>query len=261
MSKKHILLVGYLIGAIFFLGIMPGCWSRSKKQSEPTPEYLYNNGITLLQKKKYDQAAESFTRFKEEFPLHEMAPMADLRLGDANYLNKKYGEAIVIYEEFKKLHPLHPEIPYTVFQLGNCHFKQLSSMDRDQTETERAIEQYRYLIENYPQSPYAEHARRMMRTCQKQLADRELYVAEFYVRTKKYGAALGRLEGVRQKYPDFGLDKDVNRLSEICRKEMLKEEQKKKAKEEKEERKKKEREKKKAGKDGSSVFARPLFFL
>lgn len=234
MGRRHIRLAGYLIGAIFFLEIFLSCGLLVKKrQLEPTPEYLYDSAMILFEKKKYSQAEEAFRKFKEEYPLNEYAPLVDLRIADTNFFNKKYGEAILLYEEFKKLHPLHPEIPYVIYQLGNCHYKQMYTLDRDQTETERAIEQYRYLIENFPQSPYADEGRKMMQVCQKQLADREFYVAKFYIRTKKYKAALGRLEVISQKYPGFGLDNDVKRLAKVCQIEIAKEEKKEKAKAEK----------------------------
>ena len=206
---------------------------------------MYEDAMRLFQKKKYERAAEAFKKFKEEFPLSDLSPMVELRTADSYFFDKNYSEAIVLYEEFKKLHPLHPEIPYSIFQLGMCHFKQMHSLDRDQTETEKAVEQYRYLIENFPQSPLVPEAKTNMKICQKQLADHEFYVANFYLRMKKYKGALARFEGILQKFPESGLDEKVKRLAETCRVEIAKEEQKKKDQEAQEERKQKEREEKK----------------
>jgi len=238
-----------LFSTVIFAG---GCSWSQKKESEGTPQALYENAVSLLQKKKYDKATEAFKRFKEEFPLSEYTPLVELRTADAYFFQKKYAEAIVLYEEFRKLHPMHPEISYAVYQVGMCHCNQMLSLDRDQGETEKAIEQFRYLIENFPQSSQATDGKTRMQVCQKQLVDHEFYIAHFYFRTKKYKAALGRFEGILQKYPESGLAEKIKPLVATCQSEIAKEQQKRKEKEEQEKMKKKEQEDKKKAKQTSN---------
>lgn len=228
----------HLVIFIILVELLVGCAWWQKKEPEPTPQLLYDKAMKLYHKKKYERAIEAFKKFKEEFPLSEYTPLVELRSADAYFFDKNYAEAILHYEEFKKLHPLHPEIPYAIYQLGMCHYKQMHSIDRDQTETEKAIEQFRYLIQNFPQGPQAAEAKRRMEFCQRQLAEHEFYVGHFYFRTKKYRAALERFRGILEKYPDSGLEEKIRHLSEICRKQIDKEEQGRKEKETQEEKKK-----------------------
>jgi len=228
------------VGLILILaGFFSGCGWWTKKEHELTPKERYDNALKLLYKKKYEQATEAFRKFKEEFPLSHYTPLAELRIADALFFDKNYAEAIVQYEDFKKLHPLHSEVPYAIYQIGLSHFKQIGTLDRDQTETERAIEQFRYLVENFPQSPHTSEAKKKMQYCQLQLAEHEFYIGHFYYRMKKYKAALGRFEGILQKYPDSGLGKKIKPLVEKCRAEIAKEEENRKKKEAQEEKKKK----------------------
>ncbi|MDI6756357.1 MAG: outer membrane protein assembly factor BamD [Thermodesulfobacteriota bacterium] len=236
-EKKFKIIILLLLGFVL-LGGISGCAWWAKKEVQVTPQEMYNKAMLLFQKKKYEQAAEEFKKFKEEFPLSHYTPLAELRIADALFFSKTYAEAIVNYEEFKKLHPLHPEIPYAIYQVGLSHFKQMHTLDRDQTETEKAIEQFRYLIENFPQSPHTEDAKQKTQICQRQLAEHEFYIGHFYFRTKKYRAAFGRFEGILQKYPGFGLEGEIKPLIEKCLEEIAKEEQKRKEKEAQEEKKK-----------------------
>ena len=215
-----------------------GCTLFKKTEPERTPQLAYEEGLRLLEKKKYDRSAEAFRRFKEDFPLSTYTPLAELRLADSLYFDKNYAEAIVQYEDFKKLHPIHPEIPYAIYQIGMCHFKQMVSIDRDQTVTEKAMEQFRYVVENFPQSKYASDAGTRMQLCRRQLADQEFYIGYFYYRKEYNKAALGRFEEILKKYPDVGLEGKINPLLETCRKRIAKEERKRKEKEEKEAKKK-----------------------
>jgi len=210
--------------------------------------------MKFFDKKQYERSAEAFKKIKEEFPLSDYTPLAEIRTADSYFFNKNYAEAIVLYEDFKKLHPVHPEVPYTIYQLGMCHYKQMRTLDRDQTETEKAIEQFRYLVENFPQNTHALGAKTRMQACLKQLADHEFYVGNFYFRRKRYKAALGRYEIILQKYPESGLEQKIKPLVATCQKEIAKQEQKRKENEALEERKKKEREdKQKNKKPGVSV--------
>jgi outer membrane protein assembly factor BamD len=232
------LVIFFALSLLFWVS---GCALFEKKEPErTTPQLAYEEGLRLLERKKYERSAEAFRKFKEDFPLSTYTPLAELRLADSLYFDKNYAEAIVLYEEFKKLHPVHPEIPYAIYQVGMCHSKQMLSIDRDQTVTEKALEQFRYVVENFPQSKYVPEAKTKMQLCQRQLADQEFYIGHFYYRKEHYKAALGRFEEILKKYPDVGLERKINPLLETCRKEIAKEEKKRKEKEEKEAKKKKQ---------------------
>jgi outer membrane protein assembly factor BamD len=201
----------------------------SKQKNETTPEGIYNNALLLYKKKNYDKATKEFRRFKEEFPLSDLVPAAELRLGDCLFYDKKYLEAFIQYEEFKKLHPIHPEIPYATYQMAMCHFKQILTVDRDQAQTLKSIELFRFVSENYPQSSYAEEARGKISICQRQMADHEFYIGNFYLKKKKYRAALNRFEGIMQKYPNSGLETKLQKAIRICRTEIAKAEKSRQA--------------------------------
>ena len=106
-----------------------------------------------------------------------------------------------IYEEFRKLHPVHAEVPYAIYQVGMCYFQQRLSIDRDQTATEKAVEQFRYLIENFPQNKYVADPKAKMKLCLRQLAEHEFFIGHFYYRKGHYRGALGRFEEILKKYP------------------------------------------------------------
>ena len=215
-----------------------GCGLWAQKEPPATPQAAYEEGVRLLEKKKYERSAEAFRKYKEEFPLSTYTPLAELRLADSLYFDKNYAEAIVQYEEFKKLHPTHPEIPFAIYQVGMCYLQQMRSVDRDQTVTEKALEQFRYVVENFPQSKYASDAATKMQLCQRQLAEQEFNIGHFYYRMGHYKAALGRFEEVLRKYPDTGLERKIQPYLEPCRQKAAKEEKKLKEKEEKEAKKK-----------------------
>ena len=199
-----------------------------------TPEGLYSRGTADYQNGSYKKAREYFTRLKEEYPLHNLAIMAELGIADSFYSDKEYGEAELAYRDFVSLYPTNENIPYALYQTGMCHFVQIEAIDRDQTETIKARREFERLIARYPQSKFSILAEKMVRECKLKLAEHEFYVGNFYFKNKKYNAALKRFEGIARDYAGVGLDLKVEAYIAETKERLAKEEQEQKLKEEKE---------------------------
>ena len=69
------------------------------------------------------------------------------------------------YREFLTLYPSHPKSDYAQFQVAEAYFRQRNGPDRDQTDTQDALEEYERLLDLYPDSPVRrEGARRGSRS-------------------------------------------------------------------------------------------------
>jgi len=196
---------------IFFLS---GCgwwkdfWKRSER-TRATPEGLYSRGVEAYQDGRYKRAVESFQRLKEEYPLHQMAIMAELGIADSYFSDEGYAEAELAYNDFINLHPTNENLPYAMYQLGMCHYKQMFSIDRDQTETKKARKEFERLIARFPSSKFSFMAEKMLRDCKQRLGEHEFYVGHFYFKINKYKAALKRFEIISRDYANLGLDYKV----------------------------------------------------
>jgi outer membrane protein assembly factor BamD len=205
MSRLIVILVSCLL--IF------SCASKPVKKSE-NPGDLYVEGVNLMKAKKYDKAISKFTEVRENFPFDPMALISTVKLGDVYFDRKDYGNALSTYEDFFKAHPEDENIPYVLLRIGECYEKLALSMDRDQAYTLKAIERYTYLANRYPSSSYVAPAEASLKRLNQKLADRELYVGEFYYKTSQYNAAINRLEYLLKKYPSAnGLDKALHYIA------------------------------------------------
>jgi outer membrane protein assembly factor BamD len=160
---------------------------------------------------------DCFQDVKEKYSYSEYAILAELKIADCYLYWEKYEEAIASYRDFRKLHPTNEHIPYVIFQSGLCYFNQISSIDRDQTMTYKAIGEFEYLVANYPSCEYVQQSREKIVACRKKLAQHAFYVGKFYFKSKNYYAALKRFEEVLNNYPDLGLDEQAYRYSQECR--------------------------------------------
>ena len=178
-----------------------GC-STTKEKKESSAEVLFNKATTYYNNKKYDKALIAFQKLKDNYPLNKYSTTAELRIADSYYYDKEYTDALFHYEDFRKLHPTNKAIPYVIYQTGMCHFKQILSIDRDQTSTEKAAIHFEYLISKYPSDTHAIDAKEKLRICNEKLASYEFYVGRLYFKTKKYKAALVRFNRITERFPD-----------------------------------------------------------
>jgi outer membrane protein assembly factor BamD len=188
----------------------------SSSTVERSAEQLVMEGMQKMQKKDYEGAIKDFRQLKERYPYSKYSILAELKLGDAQFLNKDYADAAIAYEEFARLHPRNEVVPYVLYQNGMCHFLSFTTIDRDQEETRLAMEVFQRLIQTYPQSEYALKAKKQYFECQKRIVAHEYQVGRLYFIMGEYLAAKDRLELIDNKYPqavrDLGYEEQVAKM-------------------------------------------------
>jgi len=213
--------ISFMRKTLLILVMLPllfvSCSSKATKKPE-TPGVLYVEGMEFMSKKKYDKAIEKFSAVKENYPFDPIADVAAVKLGDAYYAKKEYLLAGGVYADFINSHPDDDNVPYVLWQLADCFDKESLSIDRDQSNILKAIERLTFLKNRYPSSPYAAKAEERLRDLMQKLADRELYVGDFYYRTGRFNAATLRLEYFLSRYPGAkGTDKALYLLAAAYR--------------------------------------------
>jgi outer membrane protein assembly factor BamD len=178
-----------------------GCAGRAKR-ADRTPEELYRLAQDEVEDRAYEKAESMINKIRDEFPFSTYAIEAELLSADMAYKRDKWEEAAAAYRSFEELHPTHPKVPYAIFRRGLAYFELSLPADRDQTATRHAADAFQKLLFAHPNSQYAADARTRLTEARDRLAAHELYVAQYYSRKDKYDAALKRLQGLVQNYPD-----------------------------------------------------------
>ena len=205
---------------LWLAGGLAGCSCLSGKKQTESAEELAEKGMESFDDEDYKDALKAFNTLKERYPYSRYAILAELKVADAHFYREEYPEAISAYEDFVQLHPKNEAIPYVKYQIGVCYYEQMLSKDRDQTPTRQAILSFERLLREHADSAYASEATKKINDCRKLLAEHELYVGRFYYKSKHYGAALGRFEGVITGYIDVLPSKtrrEIEKLIMACR--------------------------------------------
>ena len=241
MSRLNRILRFVVVGTLMLL-LLGGCSLYDKYlggKEEKQPSELMSEGMKNFERGNYDEATETFQKLKDRYPYSQYAIMAELKMADGLYEQEEFEQAYVAYDDFEKLHPKNESIPYVIYQKGMSNFRQVTTIDRDQSFTLKAKEEFERLVKRYPRSEYANRARKNIRECLIYLAEYELYVGHYYYKMGKYRTAMNRYTYLIQTYPDMGQYHEALEYIRKC-KEKLREEERSVEKTEKEGKKEKE---------------------
>lgn len=174
------------------------------------PEGLYELAKRYEEAERYEEAIAHLNDLRNRFPYSSLALEAELKIADIQFTRESFEEAKAAYQLFKELHPKHSKIDYVTYRLGLCGYKQLpESIDRDLSSSKDALENFNLLIDVYPNSKYVKDAQSKKQEILQKLAEKELYIADFYFKRKDYLSALGRYENLLSQYPSKSLNEQA----------------------------------------------------
>lgn len=124
-----------------------------------------------------------------------------LSRAEGYYQGKRFADAADTYARFMELHAAHRWAPYALYQEGMSYVHQIRTDDRDPTFAQKARQAFENLIANYPDSDPVPYAKEELAVTLNRLANHELGIARFYLRTDRPAAARTRLEQLRRDYP------------------------------------------------------------
>ena len=184
---------------LFGLLLLTGC-ATSENEGNMSAEDLYNQAWEDLEATKYQKAAKGFEKIELEHPYSKWAVKSKLMGAYAYFKDEKYDDAVLALDRFIQYHPGNKDVAYAYYLRGMCYYNQISAADKDQGDTERAEETFQRLIMLFPESKYAEDARKKINLTEDYKAGQEMVIGRFYLKDKNYLSALNRFNVVLENY-------------------------------------------------------------
>ncbi len=175
----------------------------SVHSSQPDKE-LFDRSMKDLDQGKFTVARLTLQTLINAYPDSEYLARAKMAIADSWYREggtEGLAQAEAEYKDFITFFPTMKEASEAQLKVAEIHFRQLQKPDRDPTHAERAEQELKIFLTNYPDSPLKPKAIQMMRDVQEVLADRQFRIGEFYYLRDQYRAAQSRLKDVVNRYP------------------------------------------------------------
>ena len=172
--------------------------------SKQPDKVLFDRAMDQMKHNHMDQARIILQTLINTYPDSEYIARAKLAVGDSWYAeggSAALAQAENEYKDFETFFPNMPEAAEAQLKIANIHYRQMEKPDRDFTHAMRAEEEYRNLINQYPDSKLVPEAKDRLREVQEVLAEREFRIGRFYFLRESWAAAIARLQSVVDDYP------------------------------------------------------------
>ncbi len=176
----------------------------------------YNEGLNFLDDNYPLKAAKKFNEAELLYPQSLWAPRSSLMSAYSYYYGSYYVDAIEELNRFIKIYPNHERIVYAYYLLGMCHYEQIVDEKKDLGAIVDAQLNFKYVLENYPESDFALDSNFKLELIQEILASKEMYLAKYYIEREKWIPAINRYKNVLSKFETtIYVEEALHRLVEI----------------------------------------------
>ena len=195
----------YLIGVILvILGPLVGCSNTAQVGSDEIENYsakqIFDRAEFEMARSKPMDAIAFFSDVERLYPYSEWAKRSVIMQAFANHKAKQYEEARDAAERYIEYYPSDEDSAYAQYIIALSYYDQIEDVGRDQQVTAKALEAFKTLIANYPNSEYVKAAELKFDLAFDHLAGKEMEVGRYYLKRQQFPAAINRFRIVVEEY-------------------------------------------------------------
>ena len=203
----------------------------SDKEMETQMIEAYEEGLRELEKGDVIYATRRFNEAELLYPQSEWASKSILMSAYAFYSQNYYERSIFELERFISKYPKHKNIDYAYFLLAMNHYENIIDEKKDLEPLLLSKEKFEYIVKNFPETDFAQDSIYKLALIQDVLASKEMHIGKYYLKRKKWIAAINRFKTVIEQYETtIYVEEALHRLVEVHYRIGLEDEAKKYAK-------------------------------
>ena len=160
----------------------------------------YNEGLKEFNNGDVFFAAKKFNEVELLYPQSIWAPRSILMAAYSYYSQMYFTDAIIEIERFLDKYKNHPNTDYAYYLLAICHYNLIVDEKKDLGEIIKAKEYFTLLVEEFPNTDFAEDSKFKLELIEEILASKELYLANYYLEREKWIPAMNRYKKIVNEY-------------------------------------------------------------
>ena len=172
----------------------------SDKEMETQMIEAYEEGFRELQKGDVIYATRRFNEAELLYPQSEWASKSILMAAYAFYSQNYYERSIFELERFISKYPKHKNIDYAYFLFAMNYYENIIDEKKDLEPLLLSKEKFEYIVKNFPETDFAQDSIYKLALIQDVLASKEMHIGKYYLKRKKWIAAINRFKTVLSDY-------------------------------------------------------------
>jgi outer membrane protein assembly factor BamD len=191
---------GVALVPLAFCLLVAGCSDTEQAYKDEPVEQLYNEAVDLMMEGSWSKAGKAFDEVDRQHPYSVWATKAQVMGAYVAYEGGKYDDAISAADRFIQLHPGNRDTAYAYYIKAISYYEQIVDIERDQRDTQNAMNALQDLINRFPGSRYARDARLKLDLTRDHLAGKEMEIGRFYENRGLCVGAINRYRAVINQY-------------------------------------------------------------
>jgi len=160
----------------------------------------YKEGMRELEKGDVIYASRKFNEAELLYPQSAWASKSILMAAYAFYSQNYYDRSILELERFISKYPKHKNIDYAYFLLAMNYYETIVDEKKDLEPLLLSKEKFEYILQNFPETDFAQDSKYKLGLIQDVLASKEMHIGKYYLKRKKWVAAINRFKTVISDY-------------------------------------------------------------
>ncbi|SHI60683.1 outer membrane protein assembly factor BamD [Wenxinia saemankumensis] len=163
-------------------------------------EEIFQRGEYELSQGQAEDAAFYFGEVERLYPYSQLAKRALIMQAFAYHRDRDYESARSSAQRFLDFYPADEDAAYASYLLALSYYDQIDEIGRDQGLTFQALQALRVVIEQYPESEYAQSAMLKFDLAFDHLAAKEMEIGRYYLGRGHFAAAVNRFRVVVEDF-------------------------------------------------------------
>jgi len=177
---------------------------------------IYKEAVSAMNRGDYFYASKKFSEAEAILPQIDFSAKASLMSSYCLYLINFFPETTANLKRFINKYPADKNLPYAHYLIAISLYEQILDEKKDIVPLVETKKKIIFFLDNYPETEYALDLKFKMDLINNQLAAKEMYIAKYYISTKKWIPAINRLKAITTDYSEtVFIEEALHRLVEI----------------------------------------------
>jgi len=176
--------------------------------SAPLPEGVlpadgqFELAVGLFEDRNFQDALRALQTFTFNYPQDNRVAEAEWMVAEASFAVEDWATSAQEHLTFQRSHPRHERAAMSLARAAEAYEKLSLRPELDQRDTERAINVYERILQEYPGTEQAVEARERRQRLRSKLAEKAFLNAKFYFKNEFYDAAEIYVTDLIANFPD-----------------------------------------------------------
>lgn len=189
--------------ALALLVVFVQCKSNFEKiRNSGDPELLLKNAFHYYEKEDYSKAKMLFEQSLNYLRGRPDGEKAYYYFANCHYELREYVLASYYYKNFTNTFTNSAFREEAAFKSAYCNYLMSPTFRLEQSNTEKAIEEFQLFVNLYPESAKVPECNKLIDECRRKLEEKAYHEGELYYKMKQYQSAMISFDNLLKDYPE-----------------------------------------------------------